>query len=111
MSEEVGSKRIYRQPINYENGVILPKIRDISLWRDTNIKAYESGVITLALLLPKDIRNTALKWWSTKDYGTAHQDLTMDGKIDFDDMFVYILELLEDNNICFPKISYEVGND
>ena len=113
MSEEEtsGSRRIYRQPLNYENGVILPKIRDISLWRDTNIKAYESGVITLALLLPNDIRTVALKWWSGRDHGTAHQDLTMDGKIDFDDLFVYILQLLEDNNICFPKISYEVGND
>ena len=104
----MGSKRIYRQPLNYENGVLLPKIRDISLWRDTNIKAYESGVITLALLLPKDIRTTALKWWK---HGTSHEDLTMDGKIDFDDMFVKILQLLEDNNICFPKISYEVGSD
>jgi len=58
MSEE--SKRIYRQPLNYENGILLPKIREISIWRDTNIKCYESGVITLALLLPKELRKLAL---------------------------------------------------
>jgi len=105
---ETGSKRIYRQPLNYENGVLLAKIRDISLWRDTNIKAYESGVMTLVLLLPQDLRKEALGFW---DHGTIHEDLTMDGKKDFDDLFVFILESLERNNICFPKISYELGHD
>ena len=67
---ELGSKRIYRQPLNYENGVLLAKIRDISLWRDTDIKAFESGVITLALLLPKDLRQSALEFWN---FGTVHE--------------------------------------
>lgn len=104
--DETTSKRVYRQPLNYENGVLLAKIRDISLWRDTNIKAYESGVMTLALLLPQDLRKEALGFW---DHGTIHEDLTMDGKKDFDDLFVFILKLLEKNNICFPKISYFEG--
>lgn len=102
------SKRIYRQPLNYENGVLLAKIRDIGLWRDTNIKAYESGVLTLALLLPKELRKSSLEWWK---HGTGHEDLTMDGKKDFDDLFVFILQELENHNMCFPKISYEVGHD
>lgn len=104
MSEE--SKRIYRQPLNYENGILLPKIREISLWRDTSIKYYESGVITLALLLPKELRKLALDFM---DGDTAREDLTADGKKDFDDLFVYILQLLEDHNICFPKITFELG--
>jgi len=103
---EKDSKRIYRQPLNYENGVLLPKIKDISFWRDTNIKAYESGVITLSLLLPTDLRKPALKFF---DGDTAKEDLTNDGKKDFDDLFVYILQLLEDNNICFPKLTYHEG--
>jgi len=107
-TNEQGSKRVYRQPLNYENGVILKKITDISLWRDTNIKAYESGVQTLAMLLPKELRDQAFTFWNK---GTAMEDLTMDGKKDFDDYFVYILKLLEDNNICFPKISYSIGHD
>ena len=107
-TETTASKRIYRQPLNYENGVLLSKIRDISLWRDTDIKAFESGVITLALLLPKDLRQSALGFWN---FGTIHEDLNKDGKKDFDDLFVYILQILEDNNICFPKISYEIGSD
>jgi len=102
------SKRIYRQPLNYENGVLLPLIRDIAYWRVTTPKAYQNGCQTLCLLLPKDLRNQALKFWNR---GTIHEDLTGDGKKDFDDLFVYLLELLEDNNICFPKISYEVGHD
>ena len=106
--DDEDSKRIYRQPLNYENGVILPKIRDISFWRDTDIKTYESGIITLVLLLPKDIRKNVLAFWK---HGTGHEDLTGDGKKDFDDLFVYILEKLEDSNICFPKISFQVGHD
>lgn len=105
---EIDSKRIFRQPLNYENGVILKKIIDISLWRDTDLKAYESGVQTLALLLPKDLRKQALVFWNND---TVKEDLTMDGKKDFDDYFVHILELLEDHNIAFPKIRYEVGHD
>jgi len=105
---EQDSKRIYRNPLNYENGVLLPKIKDISFWRDTNIKAYESGVITLALLLPKELRKSALSFFGND---TAKEDLTNDGKKDFDDLLVFILQLLEDNNICFPKITYDVGHD
>lgn len=105
---ETESKRIYRQPLNYENAVLLAKIRDISLWRDTTIKAYESGVMTLVLLLPQELRKKALGFW---EHGTVHEDLTNDGKKDFDNLFVYILTLLEDYNICFPKIRYELGHD
>ena len=108
MNEPTDSKRIYRQPLNYENGILLQKIREISMWRDTNIKAYESGVQTLALLLPKELRKEALGFFSNN---TVREDLTMDGKKDFDDYLVYILELLEDHNICFPKISYDIGHD
>lgn len=101
-------KRVYRQPINYENGVLLPFLRDIEYWRVTTPKAYQNGVQTLCLFLPKHLRKQALKFW--KHDSVTHEDLTMDGKIDFDDLLVYILELLEDNNICFPTLSYQEGS-
>jgi len=72
----------------------------------TDGEACQKGVMTLALLLPKELRKKALEFW---DHGAVHQDLTMNGRKDFDDLFVYILELLEDHNICFPKISYHEG--
>lgn len=102
------SKKIFKQAINYENGVLMPKIREISIWRDTNLKQYESGVITLGLLLPKELRSEVLEWWK---HGTGFEDLTMDGKKSFDDLFVYILTMLEDRNICFPSLSFDVGHD
>ena len=74
--------------------------------RAGNPKAFQSNVQSLALILPKDLRKQAFTFW--KD-DTTRQDLTMDGKKDFDDYFVYILQLLEDYNICFPKISYVQG--
>lgn len=104
--EERDFKRIYRQPLNYENVVLLSKIRDISLWRDTNIKAYESGVITLALLLPDELRTNILDVWK---HDTIYEDLSMPGKQEFDILFISILKLLEDKNICFPKISFVDG--
>jgi hypothetical protein len=100
------TKRVYRQPLNYENGVLLPLIRDIAYWRVMNPKSFENGIQTLCIMLPKTLRNQALKFWNR---GTTHEDLTMDGKKDFDDLLVYVLELLEDNNICFPKLSYQEG--
>jgi len=107
-NEDIGSRRIYRQPLNYENGVLLAKIRDISLWRDTDIKSYESGVLTLSMLLPKELRDVVFDHW---DEDTCFENLTMDGKKKFDNLFVFILKLLEDNNICFPKISFDLGHD
>lgn len=105
-STNEGSKRIYRSALNYEDAVLLAKIREISLWRDTNSKSYQSGVQTLALLLPSSLRKKTFEWW---DHGATHEDLSGDGKIDFDDLFIYILELLEDNDICFPKVRYHEG--
>jgi len=108
----LSSKRIYRQPLNYENGVILPFIRDIAYWRVSNIKSYEHGVLTLMLLLPDELRKDAMGYWNNgKERGTGYEDLTGDGKKDFDDLFVYISKLLENNNICFPKITYDIGHD
>ena len=97
----------YRQPINYENGVLLPKLRDLSLWRDTDLKAYESGVITLALFLPKELRTEALSFFHND---TVKEDLTGDGKKDFDDILVFVLQLLEDNGIAFPRSRFDTGH-
>ena len=108
MNEDKSSKRIYRQPLNYENGVLLPLIRDIAYWRVDNPKGYANGVITLAMILPKELRKKGLEFWNK---GTIETDLTGDGKKDSDDLFVYILELLEDFGICFPRINFEVGHD
>ena len=101
------TKKVFRQPLNYENGVLLPLIRDIAYWRVTTPKAYQNGIQTLCLLLPKQLRNQALKFWN---HGTIFEDLTCDGKKDFDDLLVYVLELLEDNNICFPTLTYKEGS-
>ena len=105
MSEPEGAKRIYRQPLNYENGIILPLIRDCCIARANNPKQYQTNVHTLSYIMPKDLRRKAIESW-TKD---EMEDLTMDGKKDIDDFFVYILELLEDHNICFPKITFDQG--
>ena len=99
-------KRIYRRGIEYEAVVLLAKIRDVSVWRDTNTKAFQSGVLTLAMLLPKELRKKSLDWWK---HDTGHEDLSMDGKIDFDDLFIYILQLLEDHELCFPTVRYHEG--
>jgi len=107
ISENYGMQK-YRETINYENGVILPKIRDISLWRDTDIKAYQSGVYTLILLLPDELRKEALNFYNKNHIKT---DLTEDGKKDHDDVFVFILQLLEKNGFVYPRTGFELGHD
>ena len=107
-NEDRTNKRVYRQPLNYENGIILPLIRDCCVARSIDPKAYQIDVQTLAMILPKDLRKNAFKFWNK---GTIFEDLTGDGKKDTNDYFVFILEQLEDHNICFPKISYNVGHD
>jgi len=107
IDENYGIKK-YRETINYENGVILPKIREVSLWRDTDIKAYQSGVYTLILLLPDDLRKKALNFYNNNH---IKMDLTEDGKRDHDDVFVFILQLLEKNGIVFPRAGFELGHD
>lgn len=106
MSNDIEPKRVYRQPLNYENGVLLPLIRDIAYWRVTSPKACQSGIQTLCLMLPKALRTQALSFWK---HGSIHEDLTGDGKKDFDDLLVFVLEMLENNNICFPKLSFKEG--
>jgi len=105
---ETEAVKIYRHSINYENGIILPKIREVSLWRDTDLKAYESGVYTLLLLLPDDLRTLALEFYNNNN---IKADLTEDGRKDHDDLFIYILKLLEKHGIAFPKTTYEIGHD
>jgi len=107
MNKDEGAKRIYRQPINYENGIILPLIRDCCISRANNPKAYQINVHTLSFVMPKELRRKAINTWPKG----SMEDLTADGKKDIDDFWVYMLELLEDNNICFPKISFELGHD
>jgi len=102
------SKRIYRQPLNYENGIILPLIRDCCVTRSGNPKAFQVNVQSLSLVLPKDLRDKAFEFWNRE---TIRHDLTDVGREKFDEYFMYILKLLEDHNICFPKISFDVGHD
>lgn len=106
MSDNDTSKRIYRQPINYENGIILPLIRDCCVTRAGNPKAYQANVKTLSMILPKELRKPAFDFFKGD---VAQEDLTSDGKKDIDDLFVFNLSLLEDNNICFPKLSFKEG--
>ena len=106
MNKDEGSKRIYRQPINYENGIILPLIRDCCIARANNPKQYQTNVQTLSIVMPKELRKQSLQFFKGN---IAQEDLTMDGKKDIDDLFVYNLVLLEDHNICFPKLSFQEG--
>ena len=102
------SKKVFRQPLNYENGIILPKIREISLWRDIDLKAFESGVQTLVLLLPKELREPVLDHINNV---TVKEDLTDQGKQEFDQILIYILELMEQHGIMFPRSTFDIGHD
>lgn len=104
--QPLNSTRVYRQPLNYENAILIPKLRELSMWRDTDVKLYMSGVKTLSILLPKNLREEAMKQYNGD---TIKIDMTDDGKKDFDDLFIYILDLLYDAGLVFPRSTFIQG--
>lgn len=108
MNDTDKGTRVRYQALNYENGVILPLIRDICINRRCDPKSYQVDIETLAMMLPKDLRKEAFNFFKDK---TLCDDLSKEAKKEFDDYLVYQLELLETNGIAFPRTTYDIGHD
>lgn len=105
-NEDKDIKRVYKTPLNYENGIILPLIRDCCVSRANDEKMYSINVKTLSMVLPKELRKMSNDFYNGD---ITVQDLSNEGKIKLDKLFVYNLEILEQHNICFPKLSFKQG--
>jgi hypothetical protein len=105
------SRSEYRGMLNYE-GIIGGHIQKVMQYRDTSLKQYCSSVETLIIHCPRQIR--------TKSYIRLHDlglqrgsylGITEDRLIIYDDLLIYVNELLEDANLIFRTGQFEIGHD
>jgi len=107
----VYSRSDYRGALNYE-GVLAGHIQKIMQYRDTDMKRYCSSVETLIIFSPRNIRTNALeKLISIGLKRGSYNGITEDKQLLYDDLLIYINELLEENNLIFKTGSFEVGHD
>lgn len=104
-------KEYYRGIINYES-ILATHISKMAAFRDTQPTKYCSSVETFILMCPKEIRQKGLDRLSQlglirNSYKEAGED-----KINkYDELWIYINELLESENMIFKTGSFEIGHD
>lgn len=99
---EYDKQEKYQKPVDYE--IILgQQMSRISQFRSNkDIEMYEESVDTLLLMLPKKLRDQAIKY---KRDNNIEYNVANNGKKKYDDLWVFINDLLEEANIIF-KTSY-----
>lgn len=101
----------YRGMLNYE-AILSGHIQKLMQYRDTSPKNYCSSIETLIIHCPKAIRNKAFKKMESLDLQRGrYKDLTDIRLLLFDDLLIYVNELLEAANLIFRTGSFEVGHD
>lgn len=95
MSDEFYTEEGYRGQLDAE-GLLLMQMNRIAMYRDSDIKRYCSGIETIIIISPRKVREKAFTKLSELglrrgDYNTV----TMDKLILYDDLWIYVNELLE----------------
>jgi len=105
-------KDYYRGVINYE-GILSTHINRIASFRDQSPKKYISSIETFILMCPITIRNKGLKRLSELGLirGRYNEKTGEDHMIMYDDLWIYVNELLEKDNLIFKTGSFEIGHD
>ena len=105
------SRAEYRGMLNYE-AILGGHIQRLMQYRDTDPKKYCSSIETLIIHCPKQIREKAfIMLHNLKlDRGKYHT-LNEDRLLIYDDLLIYINELLETANLIFRTGTFEVGHD
>lgn len=84
--------------------LLLMHMNRIAIYRDTNAKQYCSSVETLILLCPRYVRDKSLE--KVRDMGLRRGDygnITEEKKIQYDDLLIFINELLEKQRMIWRK--------
>jgi len=101
IKDEYIKKEKYQQSIRYED-IIAGHISAIAKYRDEKTKQYASSVETLILMCPKEIRKDGFKKMEElKIIRCDYDNINNDKKRQYDDLWQYINELLEDQNLIF----------
>lgn len=105
------SRADYRGMLNYE-GILGGHIQKLMQYRDTDPRRYCSSIETLIIHCPRSIRTKAFK--KLEDLGLRRGFYTTINEskiIIYDDLLIFINELLENANLIFKTGTFEVGHD
>lgn len=116
MTEEYGlpigfSRSDYRGMINYE-GILAHHVVNMMKYSDNDPKQYCSSIETFIRWCPDDIRKKALTWMKEKGIQRrVYKEINEEHLVIYDDLIIYINELLERKNIIFRTGTFEIGHD
>ncbi len=95
MTDEYYAEEGYRGQLDAE-GLLLMQMNRIAMYRDSDIKRYCSSIETLIIISPRKVREKALI--KIKELGLMrgnYSTVTMEKQILYDDLWIYVNELLE----------------
>lgn len=104
-------KDYYRGIINYEQ-ILGTHITKMSQYRDSNLKQYCSSVETYILMCPKGIRDKSML--KLKELGLTrgiYHSVTDERLSLYDDLWIFVNELLESEDLIFKTGRFEIGHD
>lgn len=108
--EELRSKRAYYKGIIEIEGILGTHIVHVMQYRDKNLKQYASSIETLIIACPTGIRNKGLKKLTELGLKRCEYEGMSSNKMRlYDDLWIYINELLEESNLIFKTGSFEIG--
>ena len=101
----------YRGMLNYE-GILSGHIQRLMQYRDTSPKIYCSSIETLMIHCPQNIRVKAFKKMESMGIQRGHYtSINEDKLLMYDDLLIFINDLLEKANLIFKTGTFEVGHD
>lgn len=95
MTDEYYTEEGYRGQLDAE-GLLIMQMNRISMYRDSDIKRYCSSIETLIIISPKKVREKALT--KIRELGLQrgrYQTITEERLVLYDDLWIYVNELLE----------------
>jgi hypothetical protein len=105
------SRAEYRGMLNYE-AILGGHIQKIMQYRDTNPKQYCSSIETLIIHCPRQIRDKAFVMLQSLGLTRGHYlSINESRLLIYDDLLIYINELLENANLIFRTGTFEIGHD
>lgn len=105
MTEEVFYDDAFKSQLDAE-GLLLMHMNRIAMYRDTDPKQYCSSVETFIILCPRYVREKGmLKMKEMNITRCDYSNITHDKKIIYDDLLMYINELLEKQKMIWKKRS------
>jgi hypothetical protein len=105
MTEEYYSEDSFKNQLDVE-GLLLMHMNRIAMYRDTDIKRYCSGVETLILLCPRNIREKVFQFMDEQKMIRGKYDaVTEERLVIYDDLHIFINEQLEKNHMIWKTRS------